>query len=595
MRVKKLRILRRDTRPRGDGLTAEPAEVRLRTWLIAIFLLVGPPILLWLYCKTMFPGLTNTDALDFAQLGRNLSAGRGFVTYVIRPLAMSFGENPLKQPDVMHGPLYPFILALAFGVGGTNDHVVAMVSGLFYILTIPVLFVLGMRLFNRTVGMVTALVYVFNALILEYASSGLHVTLYIFLTTSLLLVLYNLATYEIAHIGQPVVALPRTQLVMVGLLTSLLYLTEPVFLWVLPVVLIYAVYLCRSRWIKAIGWCFLPVLVTAVPWMIRNGMVTGNPFFGLRGLELVMNTETYPRWETYRMMPTEISQGISLVDEVLRKLARSVGEVLYTLPTINASYLLAFFLPALLFRLANPAANIVRGIIVAIGFALLWGTVIFQIDMPLFVALIPAAILFAIAFLVHLMAEAQLSRPTVALVSTIGVLVIALPLVYDTQLRVQKVEALGSVGVARALSDMTRRQDVCLSDHPWVVAWYADRPAIWIPKTDGNVMEFRKQFASARWLFLTESSREYSAEWRTIYDVFLRWNVVYNRAKESKRQPPTSIRINGKGHPLLEGLQGFTSVEPRVKGEPKAVIATVTNVTPRTGAAGAAPAAPGSG
>lgn len=572
----------------GDGLTAEPAEVRLRTWLITIFLVVGPPVLLWLYCKAMFPGLTNTDALDFAQLGRNLSAGRGFVTYVIRPLATTFGDNALKQPDVLHGPLYPFILALAFGVGGTTDKVVAIVSGFFYVLTIPVLYVLGMRLFNRTVGMLAALVYVFNALVLEYASSGLHVTLYIFLTTSLMLVIYNLATYEIAHTGQPVVALPRTQLIMTGLIVSLLYLTEPVFFWTIPVIAIYAVWLCRSRWLRALGWFTLPVVLAAVPWMIRNGMVTGNPLFGLRGLELVMNTETYPKWESFRLLPTEISPGIPLVDEVLRKLVRSVGEVLYTLPTINASYLLAFFLPALLFRLANPAANVVRGVIVSVGFTLLWGTALFQIDMPLFVSLIPVAILFAIAFMIHLMAEAQLSRPTVALVSTIGVLVVALPLVYDTFLRVQKTEPLGSVDAARGLSDITRRQDVCLSDHPWVVAWYSDRPAIWIPKTDANIVEFRNRFAGARWLFLTESARGYSSEWRTIYDVFHRWNVVYNRAKESKRQPPTSIRINGKGHPLLEGLQGFTSVEPRAKGEPRAVIATFTRV-PGTGAASSAP------
>ena len=34
----------------------------------------------------MFPGLINGDALDFAQLGRNMSAGRGFVTFILRPL-----------------------------------------------------------------------------------------------------------------------------------------------------------------------------------------------------------------------------------------------------------------------------------------------------------------------------------------------------------------------------------------------------------------------------------------------------------------------------------------------------------------------------
>src|SRR5689334_17775228 len=190
---KRLQLLWRETGNRnGEGIE-EPGEVRARNLMLILLLITIPPLLLVLYCRVMFPGLTNPDAMDFAQLGRNLSSGQGFVTHMLRPLALEHGPNILHQPEVTHGPLYPFILALAFGIFGSKDAVVAGVSGIFYLLTIPVLYILSVRLFNRAVGILTALIFIGNALMLEYASSGLHITLYIFLATCLFLTVSHFA------------------------------------------------------------------------------------------------------------------------------------------------------------------------------------------------------------------------------------------------------------------------------------------------------------------------------------------------------------------------------------------------------------------
>ena len=91
-------------------------KVDRRFWITAGMLLAVPAIALIAYHLTRFGGLTNSEALDFAQIGRNLVAGRGFTTFVLRPLALTHGPDPTQQPDVVHGPLYPFILALAFGL-----------------------------------------------------------------------------------------------------------------------------------------------------------------------------------------------------------------------------------------------------------------------------------------------------------------------------------------------------------------------------------------------------------------------------------------------------------------------------------------------
>src|SRR5688500_9722008 len=214
--LKRLSLLWQDTNTgRTDGL-AEPSEARFRFWALLILMIVGPPLVLILYFGVMFPGLTNPDALDFAQIGRNLSSGRGFSTLILRPLALEHGGDPLAQPDMTHGPLYPFLLALAFGALGAKDGVVAAVSGFFYLLTIPVVYLLGARIFNRSVALVVALIFTFNALMLEYAVSGLHITLYIFLASSLLLVMFGLCRAVRGASSENIGSLPRGKVLLAG-------------------------------------------------------------------------------------------------------------------------------------------------------------------------------------------------------------------------------------------------------------------------------------------------------------------------------------------------------------------------------------------
>ena len=72
---------------------------------------------------------SNPEAMDVAQVARNLSEGHGFSTHFIRPAsvglqmerAMKKGESPtvaLRQshPDISNPPLYPALLAVMMKV-----------------------------------------------------------------------------------------------------------------------------------------------------------------------------------------------------------------------------------------------------------------------------------------------------------------------------------------------------------------------------------------------------------------------------------------------------------------------------------------------
>ena len=559
-----------------NGERASTSSYRAsRKGILALVLVVAPALLLVLYSKTVFPGLTHTGALDFAQLGRNIGAGRGMVTYVLHPLALTHGADALRQPDSTHGPLFPFLLALAFGVAGARDAVASGVSGLFYLLTIPMLYVLGLRVFNRTIGSVAAAAFAFSSLSLEYAVSGLHITLYTFLVTSLSLVLYNLAAAGKAQAPPTESPLPTNLLLLAGTFMGLLYLTDAVFIWLLPVVLGGIIRIAGPSQRAATVKFLLPLGALILPWMVRNGMVTGSPLFGLRGAEIWMYTDHYfPGRVAYRMFPEEFVRGVYLIPAVIKKVLFGLNTVVRVLPEISNAWLLAFLLPCLFFGYTSTAATLLRRLMLFSFVALLFGMLLFQVEMPLFHALVPTMLVFAVAYLNHLIKQAALSpfaRWTTA--ALLGVTV-AYPLLSQMFLE-PKALALPEAVSARALGRMAQSQQVVLSDRPDVVAWYADRPSVQLPADDSRLADIRTRFPETRWIFLTSGAREQSSQWQYLYDRCVLWNTAYLNAQRTNSRVPPFIRISGSVQPLYKILEGFTSISPAPDASPSTVLAAL--------------------
>ena len=557
-----------------DGVP-EPSERSLRTILLTILAIFGPPAVLYIYYRMMFPGLVNPDSLDYAQLARNLANGHGFTTYFLRPLALTHGDNLYAQPDLVHGPLFPFLLALAFGVLGAKDSVSALVSGIFYLLTIPAVYLLGMRIFNRKVALYTTLILIINALMLEYAASGLPITLYVFLSTCLMIVIYDLARVREANADRGVPLIPKGKLFLAGMLTGLLYLTDPVFFWFLPVIIGMILWLFPRKRMRAFLWFLMPLVVLVCPWMIRNARLTGNPIFGLRGMELWMFTKnSYPGYIAYRLMRSEMAPGKGLFNDVVRKILLGAGEVIQAFPQVTASWVLAFFLPSLLFRFTDRAANSLRVAMMLCFTAIFFGMLLFQIQMPLFVSLIPAMMVFSVAYLLYLAQQARLSGGARVALTTLVVVAVTFPLLSELFLQ-DKTQPLKETATVQAMRRMVSNQEAILTDQPWIVAWDADRPAIWIPADDGSIGQLRQRFPGARWLCMTDQTRGLSVSWQYLYEVFHQWNLAYDQAMAKGVKPPRAIRISGNRPVLAAVLNGFVSLPPVEKSDPSTLIAAV--------------------
>ena len=94
--------------------------------LRGVLLTVTLGAILLLYGGNQFSGLRYPEAMDQAQLGRNLARGEGYMTRFIRPLSMwqelncPRWRNAMleRHPDLMNPPVYPILIgSLLFGAG----------------------------------------------------------------------------------------------------------------------------------------------------------------------------------------------------------------------------------------------------------------------------------------------------------------------------------------------------------------------------------------------------------------------------------------------------------------------------------------------
>ena len=554
-----------------------------QAWLPVVLLTLLAALVLWLYDGHMVSGLIRADAMDYAQLGRNLINGHGLTTYILRPLALTHGANAAAQPDMTHGPLYPFLIALAFGISGVKDSVVQAVSGLCLVLTVPLLILLGQRLFNRTVGLLGAAVLLFNPAMLQYASEGSSVPLIVFLATCLFLALDRVAVKSHAVSADPANKPPKAALIMTGLFAGLLYLTEPFLFWVLPIVVLSVVLWHPHRRGLAALWVLLPLSLVVLPAMARFGMLAGNPIFGLRGAEVWMTTRPYPGFSGYRMYPGDMDTGSGLFKYVLLKVLMAANTGLTALQHMPANCLLLFVVPGLFFRYGDRGVNKIRSVALACLLGVFVGNIFLTFDATLLTVAFPVLLLYAVAYLVHLVQEAKLNSLSVSLAAAGIGAVLLIPLIASL-LTTRTPAVVPEAEVARALQKQSGADEVSFSDQPAISAWYANRPSIWIPVSAPQITSLRKQFPKARWLFLTSDAHNLSEEWGIAFNSLMDWNQHYQEAQQAMQATPTALRITGKKLPLTEALDGFETVPPVGTAMPAAILAVAPSLALQAGA-----------
>ena len=216
------------------------------------------------YCFYFFGGYEGSgDGNDYAGLARNIIRGDGFSLGHIYPLSLAF-DPQIPQPDNMWAPGYPLYLSFWFWIFGPHDSSAVMASIFAVWLLIISGFLLSRKIIGDRLGLITAALIAVSQIVLYAAVEGSpEILTGAILTFSIFIILSKQDSSHIFLSGFlfALTVLTRYQIAIVGIPIAILFIENKRRL--LPI------------WIGAI-------ILGLAPWLVRNMIVLGNPFFSLQ-------------------------------------------------------------------------------------------------------------------------------------------------------------------------------------------------------------------------------------------------------------------------------------------------------------------------
>ncbi|GAB4346811.1 MAG: hypothetical protein Kow0099_28360 [Candidatus Abyssubacteria bacterium] len=468
-----------------DIRDAETRSLQPVDWLIMV-VLAGIALAIFAILFThKFEGLRSNDQAHISQLARNLSRGEGFTTKALVPVDLAIDPRIEDHPDCWRDPLFPLMVCAVYLVTGAREHGGVLVSGLFFVLLAPLSYLFARNMCGRAAGISASLVTMILPQMWDYSLHALTEMPFAFMLAALLYAL---------HAG----ASPM----LTGIVFGLCYLTRHNAIVFLPVVIWYLVAVdARTR--REMGRFAVGALAVALPWLVRNAVVTGNPLFSLQNFNLAMFTETYPGYTIYasfdrvNVFATLWEHPGEMFEKYTRGLNYLTGELVsLTHPLI----LLSFVGGALAFRAARRSRFLLYAllIMIMIQFHLVAASVSPVESLNrYFVPFIPVIVAFAVfALFQRLPMNPQLWALQV-LMAVLVVVVIAISDDPGWNINYGAIRAIGEEEV-----EYIRRleEGPVVTDQPWELAWKADRIAIWAP---ARYSDFQEHLSGARYAFFS--------------------------------------------------------------------------------------------
>ena len=477
----------------AGGLVVWVKRGALALGIIAIFVLN-------LY---QFRGLSTSQGMDQAQIGRAIASGEGWRTKLARPLAVgqlqAHGKDVSQNIwfDTYNAPLPAFIDAIALlpvkaywkmdarTLIYTGDKAIATMSILLFIASVAVLFFTARRLFDQRLALLACGLVLLCETMWQYSLSGLPQLLLMFLFNSTVYVLVR--AVETQHREES----PLKWLVAAGAGFGLLALTHALTLWVFLGAAISAAFFFRPR-----GWSALIMLgagaVVYLPWLIRTFIICGNP--GGVAVYSIFDGIGHGEWGWMRRL--DVDAGTTLLGSFRNKITTNlVSQTAHLFEYFALSVVALIFFVSLLHAFKKTETAAIRWMILAMWGGAVLGMAMYGISEEQGVAanqlhliFVPLMTCYGLAYLLVQWNRLSLNIPF-ARAGFIALLYLlcALPMIFASPwLSPPKpfvrwppyVPPLISV-----LNDWMTPDEVTASDMPWAVAWYADRRALWLPDT----------------------------------------------------------------------------------------------------------------
>jgi len=509
-------------------------------------------LILW-YDVWSYRGFSAPEAMDAAQVARNLADGHGYSTQCIVPLRLylmhsndrngaapqqALGNQGGYYADLGNPPFYPTLLAGLLkwlnpnrqivtknGFWAQNGHflrykpefIIAIFNQLLLMVAVGLTFVLAKRWFDTTVGWLAALVTLGSNELWQFSTSGL--------STLLVLVIFLGLTFCLSEIESQVRAEttnPRRLFrlaIATGVMMALGTLTRYSFGWlILPVLIFLAAFggARRMNLIFPMGGMFALVVT---PWLVRNYEISGH-FFGLTGYALLEGTSLFPGLTLLQsanppMAGAETRGG--WLNLILHKLLNN-GMAIFQkdLPHLGGWAGILFF-AGLLLGFRKPAPRRLRYfllmclscfvVVQALGRTWLSEATPDLNSENLLVLLTPLVVIFGTAFFLTLLEQMtlpNLATRYAAMIFVTAVLCLPFmatflppkprPLAYPPYYppEIQKV------------ANWLAPDELMMSDMPWAVAWYGQHDCISLSRdTQENFSAINDYFQPVKGVYLT--------------------------------------------------------------------------------------------
>jgi Dolichyl-phosphate-mannose-protein mannosyltransferase len=487
-----------------------------------------------------YRNLAAPEAMDAAQLARNISEGNGYTTLFIRPLSLYLVQqqnepkNPpsltnatpdwalikTAHPDLANPPVYPLVLAglmkvlpfhypvnLKSSFWSENDNtgnsptgrkfsryqpdfIIAIFNEVLLLTVVLLTFFLAKRLFDSRVAWLSAFLALGCELLWRFSTSGLStmLLLVIFLGLTLLLLEIERSAREPVPQAGRLLGL----VVAAGILTGFGALTRYAFGWtIIPV----AVFLLLFSGPKRLGHLLAALaafVLVLTPWILRNEAVCGTAF-GTAGFAVVEGTYVFPRFQLERSLHPELTHAMGLKPYALKLLGNLHDIVTEDLLKSGATWAGVLFFAGLFLGFRSMGARRVRYfLLLCLGVFIVaqsLGRSQLSEQSPeinsenLLVLLVPLVFVFGASFFFTLLD--QMTLPLIQLRYAIiagFVALCGLPLTF----------AMLPPGTSPVVyppyfppeiqqtANWMKPDELMMSDVPWAVAWYGHRQCVWL-------------------------------------------------------------------------------------------------------------------
>ena len=479
--------------------------------------------------------------LDLAQIGREVSRGHGLATKFIRPVALRFNSDLLHFPELTYPPLYPLVLGVAIKYLGDRDLTLVLVSAFFFWAVVPLLWYLAGRFAGRPAAALVVLLYIANPISLRYSVNGGPVT---FSACLSLLFLFFLFRSE----SEGSLWLPAA-----GLIAGLAYLTRYGYgLWIIPGGLLLWLNPRPGRG-RRLGLFLAGFILPLIPWLIRNLVVVGNPFFTLQGFKPAMFTASAPGHLLWRGFSADSLQVPRRLYFIVRKVLVNFRESYLDILFLTGNFAGVFTIAAVLHRFRHRALDNLK---YCLYLMVVLEAAYFSLFRPSWngrAAFLPGAVLVAGVFLAELLKER--SRRARVFLMSFFIILCLIPISDKFSARKYPRRRLYHLDNIRAVSRCLPAGALLVSDIPWACAWYGDRTCLWLPYRVSDYEEIKIYHAPpTAGFYLTEfyfsqfyPGGERSPDWKKVYQTG--WIPGGWGLKHKNRLPGGQIYISRDPYP----------------------------------------------